>query len=175
MIVNIQKDKYFSGFKSTNPNIRNYFVLRTSDVYQSKTLYRLRHIILTRTLSSAGKIKAKDIVELISDLINMFIKKIINSLTRSKSYSVVLHLEQQPSEVNQIFLDNNNDIVLDWNFTDEDLKNLNNSIKDLNIIFNEMNSKFNLKNIFNEDKEEIKFHRKNIFGIGIIWEQPELG
>ena len=73
--LNIQQDKYFSGFKSTNPNIRNYFVLRTSDVYQSKTLYRLRHIILTRTLSSAGKIKAKDIVELISDLINMFIKK----------------------------------------------------------------------------------------------------
>ena len=165
--LNIQQDKYFSGFKSTNPNIRNYFVLRTSDVYQSKTLYRLRHIILTRTLSSAGKIKAKDIVELISDLINMFIKKIINSLTRSKSYSVVLHLEQQPSEVNQIFLDNNNDIVLDWNFTDEDLKNLNNSIKDLNIIFNEMNSKFNLKNIFNEDKEEVvNYLEKNIFGIG---------
>lgn len=165
--LNIQKDKYFSGFKSTDPNIRNYFVLRTSDVYQSKTLYRLRHIILTRTLSSTGKIKAKDIIELINDLANMFIKKIINSITRSKSYSVVLHLEQKPSEVNQIFIDNNNDIVLDWNFTDEDLKNLNDSIKDLNKIFHEMESKFDLKNIFNEDEEEIiNYLEKNIFGIG---------
>ena len=37
--LNIQKDKFFSGFKSTNQEVRNYFVLRSSDVYQSRGLY----------------------------------------------------------------------------------------------------------------------------------------
>ena len=45
------ESKYFSGFQSTNQDVRNYFVLRSSNVYQSRSLYRLRHIILTRNLN----------------------------------------------------------------------------------------------------------------------------
>ena len=74
--LNVQIDKYFSGFKSTDLNVRNYFVLRTSDVYQSKALYRLRHMILTRSFNSVGRIKIQDLIELISDILNMFSKKI---------------------------------------------------------------------------------------------------
>ena len=41
------------------------------------------------------------------------------------------------------------------------------SIKDLNIIFNEMNAQFYLKNIFKQDTKELnKYLKKNIFGIG---------
>ena len=69
--------------------------------------------------------------------------------------------------MNRIFVDSNNELVLDWNFTDEDLKNLKNSIKDLNIIFNEMNAEFKIKDIFNRDEQNLRdYLRRNIFGIG---------
>ena len=163
---NIVNEKYFSGFKSTNKNVRNYFVLRTSNVYQSKALYRLRHIILTKSLSSTGKIHIINLFQLIGDLFDMFLKKLFSKLSKSKSYSVVLHLEQKPDKKNKIDI-NNNKAILDWNFTDNDFANLKKSIEDLNIIFKEMESKFNLKKIFNSDKEKIKnYLNNNIFGIG---------
>jgi len=165
--LNIREDKYFSGFKTKNKNVRNYFVLRTTDVYQSKTLYRLRHILLTKSISSVGKVKFKDIIELISDILNLFIKKISSKLTNAKSYSVVLHLEQNANVNNSVYLDNSGDTILDWNFTDEDLSNLNNSIDDLSEIFTEMKAQFNLKNELKLEGEQIQeFLRKNIFGIG---------
>ena len=116
--------KYFSGFRSTNQNVRNYFVLRTSNVYQSKALYRLRHIILTRNLNSVGHIKFKDLIKLVIDVSDMFLVKIKSLLVKKKSYSVVLHLEQKPNELNQVYLDAENNIVLDWNFLKDDLENL---------------------------------------------------
>ncbi len=165
--LNIRADKYFSGFKTSNKNVRNYFVLRTTDVYQSKTLYRLRHILLTKSLSSVGKIKFKDIIELISDILNLIFKKIRSKLITSKSYSVVLHLEQNSNMINSVYLDDSGDTILNWNFTDEDLANLHNSIDDLNEIFTEMKAQFNLKNELKLEGEQIQeFLRQNIFGIG---------
>ena len=96
----------------------------------------------------------------------MFLKKLFSKLSKSKSYSVVLHLEQKPDKKNKIDI-NNNKAILDWNFTDNDFANLKKSIEDLNIIFKEMESKFNLNKIFNSDKEKIKnYLNNNIFGIG---------
>ena len=69
------ESKYFSGFKSTNQDVRNYFVLRNSNVYQSKSLYRLRHVILTKNLNSTGSIKIKDLFYLVIDVLDMFVKK----------------------------------------------------------------------------------------------------
>jgi len=164
---NKQEDKYFSGFKSTNSNIRNYFVLRTSDVYQSKALYRLRHIILTQSMKSTGKIKLSDLYELVRDLVGMFMKKITSKISNEKSYSVVLHLEQKPNYDNQIYFDDQHNTVLDWNFTEDDFDNLEQSLEDLHIIFKEMNSEFDLKNIFKQNKKQIlDYLGKNIFGIG---------
>ena len=68
--------------------------------------------------------------------------------------------------MNRIFVDSNNELVLDWNFTDEDLKNLKNSIKDLNIIFNEMNQNLRLKIFLIEITNLRDYLRRNIFGIG---------
>lgn len=165
--LNKQEDKYFSGFKSTNSNIRNYFVLRTSDVYQSKALYRLRHIILTQSMKSTGKIKLSDLYELARDLVGMFMKKITSKISNEKSYSVVLHLEQKPNYDNQIYFDDQHNTVLDWNFTEDDFDNLEQSLEDLHIIFKEMNSEFDLKNIFKQNKKQIlDYLGKNIFGIG---------
>ena len=165
--LNKQEDKYFSGFKSTNSNIRNYFVLRTSDVYQSKALYRLRHIILTQSMKSTGKIKLSDLYELTRDLVDMFMKKITSKISNKKSYSVVLHLEQKPNYHNQIYFDDQYNTVLDWNFTEDDFDNLEQSLEDLHIIFKEMNSEFDLKNIFKQNKKQIlDYLGKNIFGIG---------
>ncbi len=165
--LDIMDAKYFSGFQSTNNDVRNYFVLRTSNVYQSKALYRLRHIILTKNLNSVGKIHIKDILELIFDVFDMFLKKIISLLAKNKSYSVVLHLEQKPNINNQINIDENNNTLLDWNFTSEDYLNLKNSILDLNTIFDEMNSDFKLNEIFSADESILKdYLKKNIFGIG---------
>ena len=62
-----------TGNLDTNQNVRNYFVLRTSNVYQSKALYRLRHIILTRNLNSVGNIKFKDLIKLVIDVSDMFL------------------------------------------------------------------------------------------------------
>ena len=140
--LNKQEDKYFSGFKSINSDIRNYFVLRTSDVYQSKALYRLRHIILTQSLKSTGNIKVSDLYELARDLIDMFMKKIISKISNKKSYSVVLHLEQKPNYDNQIYFDEQQNTILDWNFNEDDFDNLEQSLEDLNIIFKEMNTEF---------------------------------
>lgn len=165
--LDVKGAKYFSGFKSTNKEVRNYFVLRTSNVYQSKALYRLRHIILTRNISSVGKIQIKNLFELIFDVGDMFLKKISSFLGKKKSYSVVLHLEQKPNVKNQINIDKNNNISLDWNFTDEDFINLKNSILDLNTIFDEMSSDFKLNKIFlNDDLTIQDYLKKNIFGIG---------
>ena len=163
---NISNEKYFSGFKSSNKSVRNYFVLRTSNVYQSKALYRLRHIILTKSLSSTGRISMMNLLQLAVDILDMFLKKLLSKLSRNKSYSVVLHLEQKPDKENKIYI-NNDRAILDWNFTDNDFTNLMQSIEDLNIIFNEMESKFNLKKIFYSDKDKINTYLKNnIFGIG---------
>lgn len=163
---NIVNEKYFSGFKSTNKNVRNYFVLRTSNVYQSKALYRLRHTILTKSLSATGKIHIINLVQLVGDMFDMFFRKLFSKLSKSKSYSVVLHLEQKPDKKNKIEI-NKNKAILDWNFTDNDFANLKKSIEDLNIIFKEMESKFILKKIFNSDKDKINnYLKKNIFGIG---------
>ncbi len=165
--LNKQEDKYFSGFKSTNSNIRNYFVLRTSDVYQSKALYRLRHIILTQSMKSTGKIKLSDLYELARDLVDMFMKKITSKISNKKSYSVVLHLEQKPNYDNQIYFDDQHNTILDWNFNEDDFDNLEQSLEDLHIIFKEMNSEFDLKNIFKQNKKQIlDYLGKNIFGIG---------
>jgi len=165
--LNIKKDKSFSGFKSTNQEVRNYFVLRSSDVYQSKGLYRLRHIILTKSISSTGKITINDTVNLILDIFNLIFKKFLSFFSLNNSYAVVLHLEQKPDKSNQIFFDDKENLILNWNFTEDDLNNLMQSIKDLNIIFNEMNAQFYLKNIFKQDTKELnKYLKKNIFGIG---------
>ena len=165
--LNKQEDKYFSGFKSTNSDIRNYFVLRTSDVYQSKALYRLRHIILTQSLKSTGKIKLSDLYELARDLVDMIMKKITSKISNKKSYSVVIHLEQKPNYDNQIYFDDQHNTILDWNFTEDDFDNLEQSLEDLHIIFKEMNSEFDLKNIFKQNKKQIfDYLSKNIFGIG---------
>ena len=165
--LDVKQPKYFSGFKSTDQNVRNYFVLRTSNVYQSKALYRLRHIILTRNLNSVGHIKFKDLINLVIDVSDMFLVKIKSLLVKKKSYSVVLHLEQKPNELNQVYLDAENNIVLDWNFLKDDLENLKNSIEDLNIIFEELDSDFQLDNIFSANDQELtSYLEKNIFGIG---------
>ena len=165
--LNIQQDKSFSGFKSTNQEVRNYFVLRSSDVYQSKGLYRLRHIILTKSISSTGKITINDAFNLIIDIFNLIFRKFLSLFSLNSSYAVVLHLEQKPDKRNQIFFDDKENLILNWNFTEDDLNNLTHSIKDLNIIFNEMNAKFYLKNIFKQDTEVLKkYLKKNIFGIG---------
>ena len=161
------ESKYFSGFQSTNQDVRNYFVLRSSNVYQSRSLYRLRHIILTKNLNSTGSIKIKDLLSLIIDVLDMCLIKLKSVFTKSKSYSVVLHLEQKPDEGNQIYFDSDNTLILDWNFTNEDFVNLKNSIKDLNIIFSEMKSDFELNDIFYSDEIKLKnYLEKNIFGIG---------
>ena len=161
------ESKYFSGFKSTNQDVRNYFVLRNSNVYQSKSLYRLRHVILTKNLNSTGSIKIKDLFYLVIDVLDMFVKKIKSAFTKNKSYSVVLHLEQKPDEKNQIYIDSDDTVILDWNFTNDDFVNLKNSIIDLNIIFNEMESDFELNDIFDSDEKKLKnYLEKNIFGIG---------
>ena len=159
--------KYFSGFQPTNQEVRNYFVLRNSNVYQSRSLYRLRHIILTRNLTSTGSIKIKDLLSLVIDVLDMFVIKFKSAFTKNKSYSVVLHLEQKPDEGNQIYIDSDNNTILDWNITNEDFVNLKNSIKDLNIIFSEMKSDFELNDIFKSDEKKLKnYLEKNIFGIG---------
>ena len=159
--------KYFSGFQPTNQEVRNYFVLRNSNVYQSKSLYRLRHIILTRNLTSTGSIKIKDLLSLVIDVLDMFVIKFKSAFTKNKSYSVVLHLEQKPDEGNQIYIDSDNTTILDWNITNEDFVNLKNSIKNLNIIFSEMKSDFELNDIFKSDEKKLKnYLEKNIFGIG---------
>ena len=161
------ESKYFSGFQSTNQDVRNYFVLRSSNVYQSRSLYRLRHIILTRNLTSTGSIKIKDLISLVIDVLDMFVKKLKSIFSKNKSYAVVLHLEQKPNKRNQIYIDSDNTTVLDWNITNEDSVNLKNSIKDLNIIFNEMNSNFELNDIFYSDEKTLNnYLEKNIFGIG---------
>ena len=165
--LNVQQDKSFSGFKSTNQEVRNYFVLRSSDVYQSKGLYRLRHIILTKSISSTGKITINDAFNLILDIFNLIFRKFLSLFSLNSSYAVVLHLEQKPDKRNQIFFDDKENLILNWNFTEDDLNNLTHSIKDLNIIFNEMNAKFYLKNIFKQDTKVLKkYLKKNIFGIG---------
>ena len=165
--LNIQKDKFFSGFKSTNQEVRNYFVLRSSDVYQSRGLYRLRHIILTKSFSSTGKVTINDTFNLIIDIFNLIYRKLISFFSLNQSYSVVLHLEQKPDKSNQIFFDEKENLILNWNFTEHDLNNLMHSIKDLNIIFNEMNARFYLKNIFEQDTKILKkYLKKHIFGIG---------
>ena len=165
--LNIQKDKFFSGFKSTNQEVRNYFVLRSSDVYQSRGLYRLRHIILTKSFSSTGKVTINDTLNLIIDIFNLIFRKLISFFSLNQSYSVVLHLEQKPDKSNQIFFDEKENLILNWNFTEDDLNNLMHSIKDLNIIFNEMNARFYLKNIFEQDTKILKkYLKKHIFGIG---------
>ncbi len=161
------ESKYFSGFQPTNQEVRNYFVLRNSNVYQSRSLYRLRHIILTRNLTSTGSIKIKDLLSLVIDVLDMFVIKFKSAFTKNKSYSVVLHLEQKPDEGNQIYIDSDNNTILDWNITNEDFVNLKNSIKDLNIIFSEMKSDFELNDIFKSDEKKLKnYLKKNIFGIG---------
>ena len=161
------ESKYFSGFQPTNQEVRNYFVLRNSNVYQSRSLYRLRHIILTRNLTSTGSIKIKDLLSLVIDVLDMFVIKFKSAFTKNKSYSVVLHLEQKPDEGNQIYIDSDNNTILDWNITNEDFVNLKNSIKDLNIIFSEMKSDFELNDIFKSDEKKLKnYLEKNIFGIG---------
>ena len=79
----------------------------------------------------------------------------------------MLHLEQKPNELNQVYLDAENNIVLDWNFLKDDLENLKNSIEDLNIIFEEWDSDFQLDNIFSANDQELtSYLEKNIFGIG---------
>ena len=88
-----------------------------------------------------------NLLQLAVDILDMFLKKLLSKLSRNKSYSVVLHLEQKPDKENKIYI-NNDRAILDWNFTDNDYTNLKQSIEDLNIIFNEMESKFNLKKIF---------------------------
>ncbi len=107
-----------------NQDVRNYFVLRNSNVYQSKSLYRLRHVILTKNLNSTGSIKIKDLFYLVIDVLDMFVKKIKSAFTKNKSYSVVLHLEQKPDEKNQIYIDSDDTVILDWNFTNDDFVNL---------------------------------------------------
>ena len=97
----------------------------------------------------------------------MFVKKIKSIISKNKSYAVVLHLEQKPNKRNQIYFDTDNTTVLDWNVTNEDFINLKNSIKDLNIIFNEMESDFKLNDIFDSHETKLKnYLEKNIFGIG---------
>ena len=159
--------KYFSGFKSINEEVRNYFVLITSNVYQSKSLYRLRHIILTRNFSSVGEIRINDILELFFDVIGLLVKKLNTFLSKKKSYSVVLHLEQKPNIDNQISIDENNNVLLDWNFTNKDFTNLKKSIQDLITIFDEMNFDFKVDKIFQSDDLLLKnYLNNNIFGIG---------
>ena len=90
--LNIKKDKSFSGFKSTNQEVRNYFVLRSSDVYQSKGLYRLRHIILTKSISSTGKITINDTANLILDIFNLIFKKFLSFflyITRTRLFYIL--------------------------------------------------------------------------------------
>ena len=100
-------------------------------------------------------------------MFNLIFRKFVSFFSISKSYSVVLHLEQKPDKSNQIFFDEKENLILNWNFTDDDLNNLMHSLKDLNIIFNEMNAQFYLKNIFEQDNEELKkYLKKHIFGIG---------
>ena len=97
----------------------------------------------------------------------MFVKKSKSIFSKNKSYAVVLHLEQKPNKRNQIYIDSDNTTILDWNITNEDSVNLKNSIKDLNIIFNEMNSNFELNDIFYSDEKTLNnYLEKNIFGIG---------
>ena len=94
----------------------------------------------------------------------MFMKKIISKISNKKSYSVVLHLEQKPNYDNQIYFDEQQNTILDWNFNEDDFDNLEQSLEDLNIIFKEMNSEFYLKNIFNQNKKQIlEYLKKNIW------------
>ena len=107
-----------------------------------------------------------NLLQLAVDILDMFLKKLLSKISKNKSYSVVLHLEQKPDKENKIYI-NNDRAILDWNFTDNDFMNLKQSIEDLNIIFNEMEAKFNLKKIFYSDKDKINTYLKNnIFGIG---------
>lgn len=165
--LNIRDEKYFSGFKTKNQKVRNYFVLRSTDVYQSKALYRLRHIILTKSISSTGVIKISDFYSLFIDILNMMLRKVQNLITNYKSYSVVLHLEQNPEFQNKIYFDNENNLVLDWKFTDQDIKNITESIKDLVEIFKGVDSVLNLKTVFKrEERHVLSYINNNVFGIG---------
>ena len=165
--LNIKTQKYFSGFRYKGSEARNYFVLRNSNVYQSKTLYRLRHIILTRNLFSTGPISLLDIFNLSKDIIESIFLKLINLFTSYKSYSVVLHLEQEPSENNKINLIGQNSTVLEWNFNENDLHNFNKSVGEIKSGFKKLGLIFNPKKYLSFSEDELSNYLvKNVFGIG---------
>ena len=86
----------------------------------------------------------------------------------------MLHLEQKPNELNQVYLDAENNIVLDWNFLKDDLENLKNSIEDLNIIFEEWDSDFQLDNIFSANDQELtSYLEKTYLVLVTTWELQE--
>ncbi len=166
--LELDSKKYFSGFINQNSSARGYFVLRSTNVYQSKSLYRLRHIILTRSFSSIGVIKLNDIFLLIRDIFHMFYKKIQNFLTRNKSYYIVVHLEQFPNKENCVYLDENDNLVLNWKIQKEDLDNFKRLLTDLNQIINESEeSNLVLKQELNQDNSSVlEYLNSNLFGIG---------
>lgn len=161
------KKKYFSGYK-TNSTSRNYFVLRSSNVYQSKTLYRLRQIVLTKSLLSTGKIKIADLLFLTVDVLDMFRKKLSNIFKNKKSYSIVAHFEQLPDARNQIYFDNDENLVLDWKLMKNDLKNIKQSIDDITNSLNKLtNTEVEIKKeLLLDSSTMIKYLNKNLFGIG---------
>lgn len=166
--LELTSKKHFSGFRNKNSTSRNYFVLRTSNVYQSRSLYRLRHIILTRSLFSTGKIKFNDIWSLISDIVDMFLKKIQNVFNKHKSFSIVVHLEQFPHEGNSISFDENSNLVLKWQLKDSDIKNFKDTLNEITNIFNKRNeSKIIIhKDFIGDDVSMVRYLSENLFGIG---------
>lgn len=166
--LNLNSKKYFSGFVDKNSNSRGYFVLRSSNVYQSKSLYRLRHIILSRSLKSIGPIFPSDFYFLAKDILDMIFRKIKNSISRNKSYFIVAHLEQFPDKDNFVSLDKDKKILLNWQLQKKDIENFKTLIVSIQDLFKEHNeTKVTLnKELIKGESSMLEYLNRNIFGIG---------
>lgn len=166
--LDLNSKKYFSAFVNKNSSSRGYFVLRSSNVYQSKALYRLRHIILTRSLKSIGPIRPSDLYFLAKDIFHMILIKIKNLISKDKSYSIVVHLEQFPHEDNFVSIDKDNNLVLNWSLQKEDIENLKSLLEDIQNLFKESNETSLIlnKELINDEASMIEYLNSNIFGIG---------
>lgn len=166
--LDLDSKKYFSAFVNTNSNSRGYFVLRSSNVYQSKSLYRLRHIILTRSFASIGPIRFADLFFLTRDIIYMIFKKVINLISKNKSYFIVVHLEQFPHKENRITLDSENTLFLNWELQKSDIENFKCLLRDIEKVFKD-NSETKIilnKELINGESSMLEYLNKNLFGIG---------
>ena len=71
-----------------------------------------------------------DLYFLAKDIFHMILIKIKNLISKDKSYSIVVHLEQFPHEDNFVSIDKDNNLVLNWSLQKEDIENLKSLLED---------------------------------------------